>query len=79
MNNERTMVTLGLAAFCGLGCLSAIFPVINLVMTILVGAVAGGALVGVIALLVLLVELHLPVRLPQPRHHACERITSGSP
>lgn len=77
--HERTMVTLGLAGFCGIGCLAAIFPAVNLVMSILVGAVAAAALIGVITLLVLLVELHRPVRITMQESIARQRIPSGSP
>jgi hypothetical protein len=55
MNTERSLVTLALLAFCGLGFLSSVSPIVNLVMTI---AVVAAFVIGAVIVTVHLVRLN---------------------
>jgi Flp pilus assembly protein TadB len=63
MNTEHDHVTRAIAVFCALACLSAVSPVIDMVITILTMA---AILIGIIGITKYLVRLH---RATDSEHH----------
>jgi hypothetical protein len=61
MRTEKAQVTATLVVFCALGCLSAISPIVNVVMTILL---VGALLVAGITAVRYLGRLNRPTDIP---------------